>query len=327
MPTLEEYLGPWCALRRALGRRTADTDRARLRLYALPPFGQKPLDAISTAEIAQWVSVLVEAGLAPRTVRHAYRAMSSLMRSAAVHGLIKVSPCQLGRADLPPDIDKDPERAARAPLSPAELVALCTCPDVPLERRMIWMVLGLTGARISEAAALQWSDLDTDAAPLWRLTISAQWDLKRRERIPLKTHRPRLVPVLPALADALGAWRARGWARVAGRMPHPSEPILINQRGGRISKYTIRKALIRDLGSAGLRTHHTTHHLRNTFRTLCRNAGCRDEVIGTITHAAKRDALERYTVTTWSTLCAEIVRVDLGELAAPELQTGDLTGG
>ena len=56
----------WLASRRTVKRRTAETDEASWRLHVGPRFGNRPVVSITTAEIEQWMGVLIADGASPR---------------------------------------------------------------------------------------------------------------------------------------------------------------------------------------------------------------------------------------------------------------------
>jgi integrase len=78
---------------------TRARDESYLRNYVLPTFGSTPLALIQKKKIQAWIRSLEVRGLAPRTVREAYRILSGIMREAVEDRLIAESPCR--RVGLP----------------------------------------------------------------------------------------------------------------------------------------------------------------------------------------------------------------------------------
>jgi hypothetical protein len=54
-----------------------------------------------------------------------------------------------------------------------------------------------------------------------------------------------------------------------------------------------------------------THGLRRWFISTCRNASARTEVIELMAHNAKGEVIDAYTSWEWSTLCAEIAKLEV----------------
>jgi len=57
----------------------------------------------------------------------------------------------------------------------------------------------------------RWRDYDHEVKPLGKLLVSSAWDRHAKAEKPVKTERPREVPVHPTLASLLATWRLRGW--------------------------------------------------------------------------------------------------------------------
>ena len=74
------------------------------------------------------------------------------------------------------------------------------------------------------AAALRWRHFDPAQEPLGRLTVARSWNHESQAEGTTKTERTRLMPVHPALAKVLAAWKRSGWQRFHGRVPQPDDP-------------------------------------------------------------------------------------------------------
>ena len=109
----------WLATKQATKRpSTADLYATELRSHVLPAFASMPLPDITRRDVQEWVNALAASGLAPATVRHAYRAVfKSVLNDAIDDGLLASSPCH--RIELPaaplPVIE---------PLTPAQILTL-----------------------------------------------------------------------------------------------------------------------------------------------------------------------------------------------------------
>jgi Phage integrase, N-terminal SAM-like domain len=122
----------WLATKQATKRpSTADLYATELRNHVLPAFASMPLPDITRRDVQDWVNTLAASGLAPATVRHAYRAVfKSVLNDAIDDGLLARSPCH--RIELPaaalPVIE---------PLTPAQILTLADRID-PRYRWCCW---------------------------------------------------------------------------------------------------------------------------------------------------------------------------------------------
>jgi integrase len=124
---------------------TADLYATELRGHVLPAFAGMPLPDITRRDVQEWVNALAASGLAPATVRHAYRAVfKSVLADAIDDGLLARSPCH--RIELPAVMP------AIEPLTPAQILTLASLID-PRYRAMVLLAAGC-GLRWSEAAGL-----------------------------------------------------------------------------------------------------------------------------------------------------------------------------
>jgi integrase len=137
----------WLATKRATKRpSTSDLYATELRNHVLPAFASRPLPDITRRDVQEWVNTLAGAGLAPATVRHAYRAVfKSVLNDAIDDGLLARSPCH--RIELPASVLPVIE-----PLTPAQILILAARID-PRYQAMVLLGAGC-GLRWSEAAGL-----------------------------------------------------------------------------------------------------------------------------------------------------------------------------
>lgn len=95
-----DYAGQVMASRLKLRPSTRARDESYLKNYIMPTFGKTPVARIEKKGVQGWVRMLSEdRGLAPRTVREAYRILGGIMREAVEDRLIVESPCR--RVGLP----------------------------------------------------------------------------------------------------------------------------------------------------------------------------------------------------------------------------------
>ncbi len=84
----------------------------------------------------------------------------------------------------------------------------------------------LSGMRIGEAAAIRWRGYDATTNRIGRLLVASSFNRKKKLEKPVKTERPREVPVRRALAKVLASWKLDGWERLMGRQPTPDDLLI-----------------------------------------------------------------------------------------------------
>lgn len=134
---------------------TRDGYERLLSRWVLPEIGGLRLDRITPAHCQAVLNKMIEAGKAPRTIRHTRAALSSAFTQALRWRLVQVNPV----------------KATTAPTAqPAEL-RIPTIAEVRVlidaARETPWgiptLIAGTTGARPSEALAVRWANVDLDA--------------------------------------------------------------------------------------------------------------------------------------------------------------------
>jgi len=110
------------------------------------------------------------------------------------------------------------------------------------------------GLRISEATGIDVDDLDVR---------------DRLVRVRGKGDRERIVPYGEPAADAIDAWLVRGRSTLAATAP----ALLLNLRGGRLSRQGLWNVVRRAASAAGLEGRVTPHTLRHSFATHLLDGG------------------------------------------------------
>ncbi len=308
--TVRSYSETWLKARRERGVRNVDAEEQQLRDYILPFIGDKLLadvrrtDVLTTmARCAKGRGKCVEK-LAPGTVRVVYAVLHTLFADAVVDELVPGSPCTLRakRGDLPEKGDADPAWRETAVYNRDEVEQLISDERLPLLNRVTYALLFLTGMRVGEVVGRRWRDLDNDAAPLARLTVATQY-----ADAPLKTKKPRIVPVHPLLAVILDEWRRHGFVVLYGRHPLPDDYLIPAPRSDEPRRYnTVWSVLQRDLTTLGLRRRRV-HDARRTFITLALKGGARRANLERITHGGVGSSVfDRYESAAWEDLCAAV---------------------
>jgi integrase/recombinase XerC len=130
------------------------------------------------------------------------------------------------------------------------------------------------GLRISEALALNLGDAPQAGQAL---------------RVRGKGEKERLVPVLPAVAEAVAAYLG---GRAGG---DPAQPIFLGARGGRLDAAVAQRALRDYRRLAGLPESATPHALRHSFATHLLGAGADLRAIQELLGHASLSTTQRYT--------------------------------
>lgn len=304
----------------------------RTKLHALP------LGSVTPRDVAAWLADLrgmrgaTDKPPAPRTLRNIADPVARALRGAVFAGHLAADPFAVLPTELRPQaIDADPVAASRRRMSRGDLETLIGDGATHNDRRVLYALLALTGARMSEGAALRWCDLVADA-PLARVVIAEQWHQRLKERRGTKTGLAREVPLHPQLATVLAWWKATGWCEWYGRDPQPAD-LIVPARGHRqtrsVGKVRRQAAVYRcfraDTTGSGLATHRV-HDLRHSFVSLCADAGMAADVATRWTHTAGGgSARALYLVPSWERQCAEMLKLVI-DLRGPWANAGVLEG-
>lgn len=243
----------WLRVERGRSTNTLTAYRTDLQFYVAWLDDQRlTIGDVTEADLNRYIGFL-RVDRAPSSVKRAMVAVRGLHRFLAEE--------QEGRPDPSADVEmpKVPRGLPKA-LSEADIGRLldAVVGDEPLQRRdrLIVEVLYGTGLRISELVGLSLADVDLDAG-----LIRAFGKGSKERIVPMGTHavrsivgwlddggRPRLVP---------DRWARRG----------DQEALLLNSRGGRLSRQGAWMAVTRAGDRAGIRAHLTPHVLRHSCAT------------------------------------------------------------
>lgn len=149
-------------------------------------------------------------------------------------------------------------RSLPHPISVAEVVRLLDAvgdgsPAGLRDRAALELLYG-AGLRISEAVGVDVDDLDPG---------------ERLVRVRGKGDRERIVPYGEPAAEAIESWLVRGRSTLAPRAP----ALLVNLRGGRLSRQGLWGVVRRAASDAGLEGRVTPHTLRHSFATHLLDGG------------------------------------------------------
>jgi integrase/recombinase XerD len=250
---IEEYL-TWLRLERGRARSTVEAYRRDLRAWSehLHRVGRAVIE-VREDDLVAWVGQLRDEGLAPSTRKRRIVAARNLHRFLAEEGHVADD---VGASVAPPPVARGLPKA----LTEAEVDALLSrvVGDDPVARRdrAILETLYGTGVRISELVTMSLRDLDLHDGFV---------------RVVGKGDKERVVPVMGAAADALGAWLSvdgRG-AMIPKRWRRrdDEEAVFLNQRGGRLGRQGTWLVVKAHAADAGLGDRLTPHVLRHSCAT------------------------------------------------------------
>lgn len=306
-PTVKAYADQWIAARRRRGVASVADDEARLRNHVLPTLGTMLMDAVRPRHVRDLVLEMRNAAkLAPRTMRQVTSLLHTMFKSAVIEDVVPSNPIVLERGTLPKKADKDPTWRADAIYTREEVEILISDERILADRRVLYGLKCLAALRHGEAASLRWSQYDAAAEPLGAIHLGKT-----------KSGVPRSIPVHPALAKLLAAWKLGGWLATYGRRPTAEDLIVPTRNETARQPKEAQEALLHDLGTLGLRTRagatqkRRGHDLRRTFITLAQVDGADRFKLEAVTHGPRGEIIDQYTSFPWPALCAEVSKLKI----------------
>lgn len=215
----------------------------------------------------------------------------------------------------------------RAPKEEKEIYSIAECAvllrhhSIPWPQRVLNAMLLLTGMRLGEVAGRRWRHLEEGTVAA--IVVCDQYDGE-----PLKTERPRIVPVHPELHRILTEWAVEGFELYTGVRPTLDDFIVPNMsRWAQVRHHTessLNKQFCKTAEAAGVRPR-TVHSTRHSFVTHCRRFGARPDVLERVTHNSSGKIIDRYTHFEWEPVCEAVFALNLD--AHPDSQPGRMTPG
>ena len=210
-------------------------------------------EAVRAADLRAFVARLWQEGLGARSLERALSSIRSYFDFLLSEGVVEANPALA--VPLPRQPRPQPEVVDRYHLEEL-LEAFPASPAGRRDRAMMELLYG-AGLRVGELVGLDLDDLSLS---------------ERMLRVRGKGRKERLVPFGRAAADAVraylpdrAAWRSVGAA--------DGDPLFVNQRGGRLSDRSVRRALAAAVErTADLHRLHP-HALRHAFATHLLEAG------------------------------------------------------
>ncbi|MGV3518829.1 tyrosine-type recombinase/integrase [Luteitalea sp.] len=269
-PTVQAVCEEWIERRakaRSWSARTRAFAEGAFARHIYPPFGDRPIDGVSAAELTEHLASIDR----PETVRRLRQRLERVWDLAIRTGRAASNPAATIGEDLP-----TPEIQHLAAIREGDIPRLLDAIDEDgnvYVRGAVYLQL-LTATRPTETRAAMWEEFDLPSG-IW--TIPAE-RMKRRGRA---TRRPHRVP-LSGQARAIVEW-LRQYAQGDYLFPHRSEP------GAPMSNNTVSRAIKR----AGFDV--TAHGFRAVFSTVANEAGQNHDVIeACLAHAQSNQVRAAY---------------------------------
>jgi integrase/recombinase XerD len=294
---------------RGLAAHTLQAYRRDLERYAavLGVAGRAAIADVTTQDVAAFLAGLREGDadhrpLAASSAGRAVVAVRGLHAFAVAEGLAPADPARQVRPPAPP------RRLPRA-IDVADVERLLAAAGIgdgprPLRDRALLELLYATGARISEAIALDVDDLDLsvhggppgDAEPA---SGYAEPALPVTVRLSGKGQKQRVVPVGSYARQALEQYlvRARPALAAASRRASASPAVFLNARGGRLTRQGAWAALRAAAERAGI-SGVSPHTLRHSFATHLLDGGADVRVVQELLGHASVTTTQVYTLVT-----------------------------
>ncbi|GAB3624808.1 site-specific tyrosine recombinase XerD [Mariniluteicoccus endophyticus] len=279
---------------RGVSANTASAYRRDLTRYAefLDGRGVRSVVDVTTPDVTAFSAHLATGDgtrgpLAPASIARAVVAVRSLHRFAVEEGVT---------ADDPAATVTPPQPGKRLPkaLSIGQVQQLLDAPDRDTPKGLrdaaLLELLYGTGARISEVC-----DLDVD--DLERLLDTAVGSTAGLRLIG-KGDKERIVPLGSYARDAVSAWLTRGRAVYAQRATRTTPALLLNSRGGRLSRQSAWNVLREQAAAIELDMAISPHTLRHSFATHLLDGGADVRVVQELLGHASVTTTQIYTMVT-----------------------------
>ncbi len=232
------------------------------------------LGALTQRDLRAWLAVQAEDGQVNATrARHLSAVRSFYRYLARRHGVANPAPGLLATPRQRPPIPKALAPAEARSVA-EEIGDVSDTPAVQARDVALFTLLYGCGLRIAEALALNVRDAPRPGAAL---------------RVVGKGAKERLVPVLPAVHEAIAAWLALHPDR------SPDAPLFPGVRGKRLNAAVAQRTMATYRRLAGLPEHATPHALRHSFATHLLAGGADLRSIQELLGHATLSTTQRYT--------------------------------
>jgi len=252
---------------------------SHLRLSILPHLGRQRPSELTLARLRSFVRDDL-AGLARQTRSNRLSTLSTVLTVARAEEWTtapNLTADEAVRAALPPQ-----ERQRVDILRPEAFATLVGCDRIPPVRRLRYLMAALAGLCDGEIAGLRVRHVNLrpgeESITVDRAVAVRGPQGYATEQDPKNQYRKRVIPLPPALAEALRWWIAEGLELWTCRVPD-ADSLLFPSARGCASRPKSAGLVRRDLGRAGVAVppKFNFHKLRACFATWLRRAGVKDE--------------------------------------------------
>jgi integrase len=263
--TLGVFLEEWLTdvVRLSVRPRTYVSYRYIVRIHLAPSLGQRPLAALSPADVQAFLNAKSAAGLSPRTVAYLRGVLRQALGHAERMDLVGRNVARLAR----------PPRIPHRPVSPLTVEQARTFLAAIRGDRLeaLYLVALGCGLRQGEILGLRWSDVDLEAG-----TLTVRHALQRVDGhlvlVEPKSATSRRVVPLPALVrEALVAHRVRQDQECLPLHPEPGDVfadlVFTTTLGTPLDGISVTRRFQRILRAAGL-PRQRFHDLRHACASL-----------------------------------------------------------
>jgi integrase len=260
-------------------RSTQKNHRHIMEKHLIPRFGELALSDVTTPAIQTYVTHLIQAGYAPKSIDHIHDVLSAILRSAVKWGHLQVNPAR--------DVEMPRLKTVRPKWALTIDQAMALFDQLPwlLPRTMVGIAL-LGGARRGELFAFRWRDFD-----------EGNQCLKVREAVyegtfddPKTDASVRPIPLSDTALQLLVDWRGR--ARRTG----PDDLIFSTGSGKPISPNNVIRTWVWPACEAAGLQRATWLTFRRTYSSWAHDKGVPPKVVAAIMGHTKVDTtLNVYT--------------------------------
>lgn len=261
-----EYLDAYLEGLLDVGGKTAERYRELAKNQITPFLGGTKLTALKAEQIGQWHKALIDKGLAPRTVKHAHRLLSQMLKRAVGDKKLASNVCALRK---PPTV----KRAKIEVLEPDQIPLLLEGLGDHWLAPITSLALA-TGMRRGELLALEWASVDLDGGIV---TVERSIEETRAAGLKIKATKTeagvRKITIPPATVTMLRAHRAEQ-LRLRLALGQGGQPVLVfaTIEGEMMSPDDVSRAWRRILAARGL-PKVTFHALRHTHASILLASG------------------------------------------------------
>ena len=305
--TVEQYFREWMAGKAGTVKESTIHQERKALKPVMAIIGAERVQALERRRIIALQGELLEAGNAPQTVNYKIAMLKSLLKSAVIDGIITRNPAE-GIKPLRREAPPARETIHRA-LTREEQAAFFTAARGSWYYHL-FRFLVLTGARIGEAGALRWTDIDSKNGVIHirrTLTTTAEGiregtDTKSRAGI---RDIPMTEPIRAALREQREQMAAFFGNQVMGN-------VFLSLNGYQINATAVQRHTTTICEKAGIERV-SNHAFRDTFATRAIECGMTPNTLKTILgHSTLSMTMDLYAHVLPNTRAEEMQKIVIG---------------